>query len=62
MMVTKTRVVVSDVILVIALVIIYFITAHFTQNMKAMSLIIVILVARSIFWHTNWYKQTGKIY
>ena len=62
MMVTKTRVVLSDVIVLIAVIALYFVTEHFTQNMKAMSLIIVVLVARSIFWHANWYKQTGKIY
>ncbi|HTK20744.1 MAG TPA: hypothetical protein VL442_14560 [Mucilaginibacter sp.] len=62
MTVTKTRVIMSDAVLLIGLIILYFITEHFTQNMKAMSLIIVILVARSVFWHINWYKATGKIY
>ena len=62
MTVTKTRVVMSDVFVLIALVALYFVTEHFTQNVMAMSLIIVVLVARSIFWHANWYKQTRKIY
>jgi hypothetical protein len=62
MIVSKTRVVYSDVIAIIALGAMYFITGHFTQNVLAISLIILVLVARSIFWHVNWYRQTGKIY
>jgi len=62
MIVTKTRVIYSDAIALIALAALYFVTGHFTQNVLAMSLVILILVARSIFWHVNWYKQTGKIY
>ena len=62
MIVTKNRVIYADVIALIALCALYFVTEHFTQNMLAMSLVILILVARSIFWHVNWYKQTGKIY
>ena len=62
MIVTKSRVVYGDIIAVIAMGAMYFMTAHFTQNVLAVSLVILILVARSIFWHVNWYKQTGKIY
>ncbi len=62
MTVTKNRVIYGDVILVIALAALYFVTAHFTQNMLAMSLVILLLAGRSIFWHITWYKETGKIY
>jgi hypothetical protein len=62
MVVTKNRVIYADVIALIAAGALYFVTEHFTQNVLAMSLVILILVARSIFWHVNWYKQTGKIY
>jgi len=62
MTVTKNRVIYGDVIVVIALAAIYFVTVHFTQNVLAMSLILLLLIGRSIFWHIAWYKQTGKIY
>lgn len=62
MTVTKTRVIYGDIIVLIALVAIYFATEKFTKNVLAMSLILLFLVARSIFWHINWYKLTGKIY
>jgi hypothetical protein len=62
MTVTKSRVIYGDVILVIALAALYFVTGHFTQNMLAMGLVILLLGGRSIFWHITWYKETGKIY
>ena len=62
MVVTKARVIYGDVVLAIALLAFYFLTEHLTQNVLAMSLIILLLVGRSIFWHINWYKTTGKIY
>lgn len=62
MIVTKNRVIYADAIALLATIALYFVTEHFTQNVVAMSLVILILIARSIFWHVNWYKQTGKIY
>ena len=62
MAVSKTRVIYGDVILVIAIGAFYFLTQHLTQNVLAMSLVILLLAGRSIFWHVNWYKETGKIY
>jgi hypothetical protein len=62
MVITKNRVIYGDVILVIALVALYFVTNHLTQNVLAMSLVILLLAGRSIFWHITWYKETGKIY
>ena len=62
MIITKTRVVYSDVLVLIALGAMYFVTEHFTQNVLPVCLVILVLVARSVFWHFNWYKQTGKIY
>jgi hypothetical protein len=62
MAVTKSRVIYGDVIFVIVLAVLYFATSHFTQNMLAMGLIILLLAGRSIFWHITWYKETGKIY
>jgi hypothetical protein len=61
-MITKNRVIYGDIIVLVALAALYFVTAHFTQNVLAMSLVMLILVGRSIFWHAAWYKQTGKIY
>ncbi len=62
MTVTKARVIYGDVVLVIALLAFYFLTKHFTEDVMAMSLVVLLLVGRSIFWHINWYKATGKIY
>jgi len=59
---TKTRVIYGDVIVLIALGLMYFATGGFRQNILAMSLILLLLVGRSIFWHINWYKTTGRIY
>jgi hypothetical protein len=61
-MITKNRVIYGDIIVLVALAALYFVTEHFTQNVLAMSLVILVLVGRSIFWHATWYKQTGKIY
>jgi hypothetical protein len=62
MTVTKARVIYGDVVLLIALLAFYFLTKHLTENVTAMSLVVLLLVGRSIFWHINWYKATGKIY
>ena len=62
MTVTKARVIYGDVVLLIALIAFYFLTKHLTENVMAMSLVVLLLVGRSIFWHINWYKATGKIY
>jgi hypothetical protein len=62
MRVTKSRVIYGDAIAVIAMAAIYFVTGHFTQNVLAMSLILLLLIGRSVFWHVSWYKETGKIY
>jgi len=62
MTVTKGRVIYGDVVLLIALLAFYFLTKHLTENVMAMSLVVLLLVGRSIFWHINWYKATGKIY
>jgi hypothetical protein len=61
-MITKNRVIYGDIIVLVALAALYFVTNHFTQNVLAMSLVILVLVGRSVFWHATWYKQTGKIY
>jgi len=62
MNVTKNRVIYGDAILLIALAAMYFATNGFTQNILAMSLVLLLLAGRSIYWHVSWYKATGKIY
>ncbi|MBV8388725.1 MAG: hypothetical protein JO080_02885 [Mucilaginibacter sp.] len=42
MVVTKARVIYGDVVLAIALLAFYFLTEHLTQNVLAMSLIILL--------------------
>jgi hypothetical protein len=62
MVITKTRLIYGDVIILIALGLMYFATEHFTQNVGAMALVILLFLGRSIFFHFNYYKSTGKIY
>lgn len=62
MNVTRTRVIYGDAILVVVLIVMYFATAGFTQNIVAMCLVMLLLLGRSIFWHVSWYKATGRIY
>jgi hypothetical protein len=62
MNVTKNRVIYGDAILLVALAAMYFATNGFKQNILAMSLVLVLLAGRSVYWHVNWYKATGKIY
>ena len=62
MTVTKSRVIYGDAILLVAICAFYFLTEHLTQNVMAIGLVILVLAVRSVFWHVNWYKQTGKIY
>ena len=61
-MINKTRLIYGDVIFVAALCAFYFLTEHLTKNMLAMCLVLLLLAGRSIFWHVNWYKKTGKVY
>ena len=62
MTVTKRRVIYGDVTLLMSFIACYFLTKQLTQNVLAMSLVILLLIGRSIFWHITWYKETGKIY
>jgi len=61
-MVTKSRLIYGDVILLVALGAFYFLTEHLTKNILAMCLVLLLLAGRSTFWHVSWYKKTGKIY
>lgn len=62
MLVTRNRLIYGDAVLLIALGLMYFATAHFTQNVLAMVLVVLLFLARSIFFHVNYYKVNGKIY
>jgi len=62
MLVTRTRLIYGDVILLIALGLMYFATAHFTQNVVAMALVILLFLGRRYLFHVNYYKTNGKIY
>ena len=62
MLVTRNRLIYGDAVLLIALGLMYFATAHFTQNVLAMVLVVLLFLGRSIFFHVNYYKANGKIY
>jgi hypothetical protein len=59
---TKSRVIVGDVFILIVLVMMYSATKGFTENLIAIGLVLLILIARSVFYHISWYKTTGRIY
>ena len=62
MNITKARVIMGDIFILIVLAAMYSATKAFTENVLAVGLVLLILIARSIFYHVNWYKTTGKIY
>ena len=62
MNITKARVIIGDIFILIVLAAMYSATKGFTENVLAVALVLLILRARSIFYHVNWYKTTGKIY
>jgi hypothetical protein len=62
MNITKSRVIIGDIFILIVLAAMYSATKGFTENMLAIGLVLLILIARSIFYHVSWYKTTGKIY
>ena len=61
MYITKTRVIIGDLFILIVLAGMYSVTKGFTENVLAICGVLVILVARSIFYHVSWYKTTRKI-
>ena len=62
MYITKTRVIVADLMVLVVLGGMYFVTEGFTKNVLPVILIILLVIGRSIFYHVNWYKTTRKIY
>jgi len=62
MNITRVRVIVGDVFILIVLAAMYSATKGFTENVLAICLVLAILIARSIWYHVSWYKTTGKIY
>ncbi len=62
MYITKTRVIIGDLFILIVLAGMYSVTKGFTENVLAICAVLLILIVRSIFYHVNWYKTTKKIY
>ncbi len=62
MYLTKTRLIMADMFVLAALVLMFWAIFNSRQNMLAAVLVLVVLVARSAFYHFKWYKSTGKIY
>lgn len=62
MYLTKTRLIMADMFVLAALVLMFWAIFNSRQNMLAAVLVLVVLVARSVFYHFKWYKTTGKIY
>ena len=62
MYLTKTRLIMADMFVLAALVLMFWAIFNSRQNMLAAVLVLVVLVARSAFYHFRWYKSTGKIY
>lgn len=62
MYLTKTRVIMADMFVLAALVLMFWAIFNSRQNMLAAVLVLVVLLARSVFYHFRWYKTTGKMY
>jgi len=62
MNITRSRVIIGDVFILIVLAAMYSATRGFTENLLAVGLVLLILIARSVFYHVSWFKTTGKIY
>ncbi len=62
MTVTKTRVIYSDVVLVVVPSIFYSISEHNQHQLIGLCLLVLFLLIRSVAYHINYYKSTGKIY
>ncbi|MBS1527986.1 MAG: hypothetical protein JST19_20235 [Bacteroidetes bacterium] len=62
MYLTKTRVIIGDLFVLVVLGLMYSATKGFKENVLALSLVLLVLVARSIYYHVNWYKTTKRIY
>jgi hypothetical protein len=52
----------ADMFVLAALVLMFWAIFNSRQNMLAAVLVLLVLVARSAFYHFKWYKSTGKIY
>jgi len=62
MYLTKTRLIVGDLFFVVGLALVLWAIFYSKQNELAFELITLVLLGRSVFFHYNWYKTTGKIY
>ena len=62
MYLSKTRLIMGDLFVLAALGLMVWAIFNSRQNMLAAVLVLLILVARSVFFHFRWYKSTGKIY
>jgi|GEM_PF-767318 len=62
MNITRARVIMGDVMILIVLIVACLSGKTLKDNILAISLVLVILIARSVWYHISWYKATGKIY
>ncbi len=62
MYLTKTRLIIGDLFFLVSLGFALWAIFNSKQNVLAFGMISLILILRSIYFHYNWYKTTGKIY
>ncbi|HEX3386026.1 MAG TPA: hypothetical protein VHS53_12590 [Mucilaginibacter sp.] len=62
MNITRSRVIMGDLLIVVILIMAFSSTKVLSENLILIGLVLVILIARSIWYHVMWYKSSGKIY
>jgi len=62
MNITRARVIMGDIMILIVLIVACLSSKTLKDNILAISLVLVILIARSIWYHISWYKTTGRLY
>jgi len=62
MYLTRTRLIIGDLFFLAALGFAVWAIFNSKQNVLAIDIVTLVLLARSIFFHIRWYKTTGKLY
>lgn len=62
MNITRSRVIMGDLLIVVILIMAFSSAKALQENLILISVVLVILVARSIWYHVMWYKSSGKLY
>jgi hypothetical protein len=62
MYLSKARLIIGDLFALVTIGLVIWASLNSPKNMLAITLVMVLLLARSAFFHVRWYKTTGKLY